>query len=436
MADARPHTRGYDQRMSSLAPSFIEAAHRAQRWLRDRPMLMDLGLVMLAAVLGIAELTGEDIPGSRDPDLLAVVLILASASPLIFRRKAPFTSFAVALSLMMVVYVLEYDTYLSSVGLPAVYSLAAHGDPRRRPWIAIIVGIGSLFAVASATLLDQPDGYNYSNAVSMLLFTIVAGISGAVVRNRHEIFLDAEARADHAEADRTAAAERAVTTERLRIAREMHDVVAHGMSVISVQAAAAQETFETQPERTLGLLQNIEATSRESLTEMRRMLGVLRQDTNGDQDSGRRTPQPSLGDLDRIVAACVDAGTPTKLAVSGTPVRLSTGLDLTAFRIVQEALTNVLKHGGGAASARVEINYTPDFLELTIADTGRGSVSKTKTSGNGLVGMRERVDVYGGQLSAGPRRGGGYEVKASLPLNPARDRPRVDSGERGEAHTS
>ncbi len=417
--------------MSSLAPSLIEATRRAQQEIRSRPILIDLGVALLAMVLGLAEVFGTNIVATREPDALAVLLVCGGSLALVWRRSFPVAVLTIALAVLAVAYLRGYGSYLSAIGLIAVYSVAIYGSPRARAWIAVAVGIAALFWIASISIFDGENGYRYSDAAGMLVVICGAAVAGAVVKNRHEIFLDTEARADHAEADQAAAAERAVARERLRIAREMHDVVAHGMSVISVQAAAAQETFDTHPERTLELLQSIETTGRESLSEMRRMLGVLRNgnEEEGSSNLGERAPQPSLSDVEKLVTSCTDAGTPTELEVSGSPGRLSPGLDLAAYRIVQEALTNVLKHGGTAASVRVEVLYEPHALCLTITDTGRGLVSKppSDNSGNGLIGMRERVEAYGGELSAGPRLGGGYEVSALLPTDGDANRPRVES---------
>ena len=216
--------------------------------------------------------------------------------------------------------------------------------------------------------------------------------------------------------------------ERTRIAREMHDVVAHGMSVISVQASAAQEIVRTDPERTISILEDIEATGREALTEMRRMLGLLRSD---DDNDGSRMPQPSLASLSSAIAHCVEAGLPTEFVITGDEQQLAPGLELAAFRITQEALTNVIKHAGGSAVATVTLDYRSTELELSITDTGRGAVSSLTSAGggNGLIGMRERVDAYNGRLVTGPNPGGGYQVNVVFPLDEDAIRPGITSSE-------
>jgi signal transduction histidine kinase len=426
--------------MTAPATFLIRVAQRLQLWARERPFVIDMAIAALAAILSFSDLYSiENLP-ARDQDLLAVLLILGASVALIWRRVAPFTVLAVVLSAMAIMYVRDYDTYLSSLGLPALYTVAAIGEPRRRAWAFVTAGAVALFALACVTNLQTSDGFSIATAVGMIGFLVASVLAGAIVRNRHEIFLDTEARADRAEADQLVAAERAVANERLRIAREMHDVVAHGMSVISVQAAAAKETFQTRPDRALELLDSIETTGRESLAEMRRMLGVLRSGEDGDSEriGPELTPQPSLGDLDRLVSGCVKAGTPTELQISGDPVRLPPGIELAAFRIVQEALTNVLKHGGPNASARVELAYESTQIRVSVLDTGRGVIVKPKPagSGNGLIGMRERVDAYDGEVSAGPRAGGGYAVIATLPLATDPDRRRVESSDETRERTS
>jgi signal transduction histidine kinase len=249
----------------------------------------------------------------------------------------------------------------------------------------------------------------------MIAFIAAAIAAGVLMRNRERIFVDTERRAAEAERDRAAAAERAVATERSRIAREMHDVVAHSMSVISVQAAAGREIVHTNPDKAAEVFARIETVGRESLAELRRMLGVLRETGEGGPSL---TPQPGIGDVPAAVAESTEAGVPTELVVDGDPRPLPPGIELAAYRIVQEALTNIRKHAGRSASARVHLRYEPTSLLVEVRDDGRGAASALAGigAGHGLIGMRERVEVYGGELWAGPQRGGGFTVRASLPI--------------------
>jgi len=269
---------------------------------------------------------------------------------------------------------------------------------------------------AGVSVLDrEEEGFAYFTALSMIAFLGAAVAAGVIIRNRERIFVDTERRAAAAEADRLAEAERAVARERARIAREMHDVVAHGMSVIAVQAAAGREIVHTNPDKAAEVFGRIEAVGRESLMELRRMLGVLRGSADAE---AALAPQPGIADIDTAVAHSSTAGIPTELVVEGRRRALAPGIELTAYRIVQEALTNVRKHAGRSATATVRIFYGSSSLTVEIIDDGKGAVSALSTAGggHGLIGMRERVEIYGGSLTSGPRPGGGYAVRAVLPV--------------------
>lgn len=410
--------------MSSAAISIISAARRAQDRLRSRPFLSDVLLAGLMALLALADLSGDGVADqAREPDALGVGLVLIAATALLWRRVVPIPVLAFVVAVSGVFYARNYGSYMAAIGLAALYSVTVHETNRRNAWIAVAISWSVLLGVASVTILDGVDGFRWSNSLGMTLTIGATILAGAVIRNKEQIFVDTRDRAERAEADRQLEAERAVARERLRIAREMHDVVAHGMSLITVQAAAAQEIAETRPDDAARLMQSIEATGHDALADMRRMLGVLR---NGDQaenpvDRGMLAPQPSLADLDATIAHCIEAGTPTELVVKGHHRPLTPGIELAAFRIVQEALTNVIKHGGETATATVTLRYAPEALNITVTDTGRGAVSALTRSGggHGLIGMRERVEIYDGQLAAGPRPGGGYQVEAIIPLSSA-----------------
>ena len=202
----------------------------------------------------------------------------------------------------------------------------------------------------------------------------------------------------------------AVSDERARIARELHDVVGHSVSVMTVQASAARRLLRPHQEKEREALLVVEQTGREALAEMRRVVGVLRRP----EEAPALAPQPSLEQIERLVEQTRDAGLPVDLRIEGEPVPLPAGLDLTAYRLVQEGLTNTLKHAG-AATASVRIHFGPGRLELEVADDGLGGNGKRGT-GHGLIGMRERVDLYGGALESGPRPEGGWLLCARFPL--------------------
>ena len=220
-------------------------------------------------------------------------------------------------------------------------------------------------------------------------------------------------RAERAEQTRAAEAQRAVAEERTRIARELHDVVAHSMSVMLVQTGAARRVLDTDPAQATAALEAVEATGRDAMKEMRRLLGVLREDTA----PSTLAPQPSLDGLEALAQQFTEAGLDVTLEVEGTERTLPAGVELSAYRIVQEALTNALKHAGPGVSVVVKVRAAGDDLEVQVVDDGRGAAAQGNGSGgHGVLGMRERADVCGGELVAGPRAGGGFEVRARLPV--------------------
>jgi signal transduction histidine kinase len=246
-------------------------------------------------------------------------------------------------------------------------------------------------------LTDQPFGQGAGYAVAVAIVAVVG----------HNIRLRREARAQELRTA-TAEAERAVSDERLRIARELHDVVAHAMSIVAVQAGVAAHVIDDQPDEAKQMLENVRRTSHEALDEMRRLLGVLR---GGDP---LLAPAPGLPDVDDLVESMRSSGVPVSLEVTGARDDVPGGVDLTAYRIVQEALTNVLKHAGPNVHVDVSIAYEPGTVHVEVLDDGRGAAVHAD-GGHGLLGMRERVSVFGGDLVAGPKPGGGFRVSATLP---------------------
>lgn len=383
-----------------------------------RSLLVDGAVALLVGVLSVADAasaSAERLPGERPADGLAYALVVLAGISLVWRRRAPVGVLVVVTAAVAAYWLRDHGAFLSALGLPALFATAAHAEHRARAWVVMPAAVVVLMVSASFGLLDDPDGYQYLTALSMFGFLVGAIAAGLVVRNRERIFVDTERRAAEAEADRLAEAERAVAKERSRIAREMHDVVAHSMSVVAVQAAAGREIVHADPDKAARVFARIEAVGRESLTELRRMLGVLRE--VGDE-SPSLVPQPGVAEIAEAVEQSNAAGVATQLIVNGHQRPLPAGVELTAFRIVQEALTNVRKHAGRPATATVSIDYAPDAVVLEIVDDGRGAATSMSSlgAGHGLLGMRERVEIYGGTLSAGPRPGGGFAVRASLPL--------------------
>jgi signal transduction histidine kinase len=249
----------------------------------------------------------------------------------------------------------------------------------------------------------------------------IAWVIGDNIRTRRAYLAELEARAARLEREREERDARAVIEERARIARELHDVIAHNVSVMVVQASAGDELFETDPARARESLRSVASTGRAALTELRRLLGVIRAEE--ERETGPSyAPQPGIAYLDDLVRQVQETGLAVELSVLGRPRALPEGVGLCAYRIVQEALTNTLKHAE-ATSAQVSVRYVEDALELQVLDDGRGASPANGDShaGHGLIGMRERVALFGGELTARPRGADqGYEVRARLPLDEAR----------------
>jgi signal transduction histidine kinase len=388
-----------------------------RRWSGDPRVVVDVFVAVVVAVLSVFDVAAANdaMPGQRPADALAYALVITASLNLFWRRRAPVAVLAYVTAAVVVIYLRDYGAFLSVLGLPALYAVAAHEDHRRRAWWAMVASCVSLLVAASVSLLDTDDGFDGLTLLTMVAFLAGAITAGVIIRNRERIFVDTERRAAAAEADRLAAAERAVASERSRIAREMHDVVAHSISVISVQAAAGREIAHADPEKAAKVFATIEAVGRESLGELRRMLGVLR----GTGDHGAAlSPQPGIADIAAVVAQSSASGVRTEVVVEGHERVLAPGIELAVHRVVQEALTNVLKHAGPSTSAVVRIAYGANELTVEVTDDGRGAATELSAggAGHGLIGMRERVEIYGGTFSAGPRAGGGYGVRAVLPI--------------------
>jgi signal transduction histidine kinase len=290
----------------------------------------------------------------------------------------------------------------------AVYSAGAHTNGLRA-WMG---GLGAA-ALIAANVAEQ---FSLGDLLFVALIVGGAWLAGRAMRYRREREHALERLTVDLEREREEKARAAVAEERVRIARELHDVVAHAISVIILQARGGRRSLATHPGETREALDTIEATGSEALAEMRRLLGMLCRD----DEEIALAPQPSLRYLDTLAAQVREAGLPVDLSIEGDPIELPPGVDLSAYRIVQEALTNALKHAG-PATARVAVRYRENDLELEIADTGLGTgASDGDGGGHGLAGMRERVSLYGGKIEAGPRDGGGFAVRARLPLDSER----------------
>jgi signal transduction histidine kinase len=345
-------------------------------------------------------------------DTLGVTLALLQTVPLVWRRVAPVTVLAVSATAMFLYFAQGYFPSFATFGfLLALYTVAAHRDRR----ISIPAAVASA-AVVLMILVISREPIEIDTIFAEGLVVGAVWFIGDGLRVKRTQVISLEDRATRLEREREEAVRKAAAEERRVIARELHDMVAHNVSVIVAQSAAAQRVFDDDPEEGRVALGSIEDSGREALVEMRRLLGLLRTD---DDRPDVRDPQRGLGDIEVLLSQVREAGLPVELRVEGRPRPLPAGLDLSAFRIVQEALTNVRKHAG-PASAMVVIRYGGRSLDLSIVDDGSGADvrgSDSLRARYGHLGMRERVGLFRGQLRVGPRRGGGYEVVASLPLD-------------------
>jgi signal transduction histidine kinase len=294
-----------------------------------------------------------------------------------------------------------------------LYTLAAYSTRRASITGLAICLVGSAVAVARWA----PGRLSLLNwiMVGSIMFagpSLIAWVVGDSMRYRRAYYASLEDRAARLERERDAQAQVAAAAERARIACELHDVIAHNVSVMVVQADGASYAMDASPERARQALAAIAGTGRQALAEMRRMLGVLRNDEGG---TGV-VPLPGIGQLGELLQQTRASGLAVSFTVQGVPAPLPGGLALAAYRIVQESLTNTRKHGGPAASAQVLLRYCEDALVLRITDDGFGAAAATDGAGHGLTGMRERVALYNGTLQAGPLPGGGYQVMAMLPV--------------------
>ena len=279
-------------------------------------------------------------------------------------------------------------------------------EERRRAVLGLVLLVCGIWIAMGVDLLRGTDQYMGTDFPWIGGVLAAPGIFGIVFGARTRSLRAAEARAARLELERR----EAVVEERARIARELHDVIAHSVSVMTVQAGAAEEMLRVDPSRALEPVRAVQETGRQALVEMKRLVGILRE---RDDEVGL-APQPGLADVERLVGQMRDAGLAVELRVEGTPRAAPIGIDLSAYRVVQEALTNSLKHGAGGV-VTVALRYRDDGLEVEVADDGRGTADGNG-AGHGLVGMRERVGIFGGTFEAGPRAGGGFSVRALLPL--------------------
>ena len=360
----------------------------------------------------------DGIPG---PPLPNTFLFTLTGLALVLRRKVPVATLFVVVAAMLIQREIfdpssvqaPFESFLAM--LLAFYSVAAHSELRRAAISAMIAG-------AAIIAIDLPHliaGHAHADTIPSWIFMCTSWLAGWAFRRRRTQATRLEVRAASLEREREEQVRIAVAEAHARIARELHDVVAHSVSVIVVQAQAAQRLIDGEQHDARRALDAIERSGRQALVELRRMLGILRRTSH----EPTLSPQPGLRHLDALAEQFREAGLPVELNIESEPEPLPPGVDLSAYRIVQEALTNTLKHAG-PAQVRVSVRYHDDEIELEVLDDGAGT-GKGGGSGQGLIGMRERAALYGGTLKSGKREGGGYYVHARLPLGALSGEPIV-----------
>ncbi|MQB00408.1 MAG: sensor histidine kinase [Actinobacteria bacterium] len=383
---------------------------RALSFLRYLPARSDLTLPAVIALVGQIEVWVPEFPLSHmvGPKPVNAAGYLLAALALLWRRRAPIGVLAFIATVSSVQYLLIGASEGLGSFLPPLISLYSVGR-HSKPQSLIVAGPLGLLGVAVHELRD-PIFELGGPAITFWLVLAAAWPLGQAFRTRQ---LHADRLADRAtllEREREVHVRDAIAQERNRIARELHDVVGHGLSVIVVQALAAMGKSDRDGGTDVrDRLDAIEETARQSLAEMRRLVGLLDRD-----EDPSRGPQPRVAEIEGLIEQTRAAGLPVEFTVEGTEASLSPGLDLTVYRIVQEALTNILKHAG-PTDAFVTIRYSASALEVEVADNGAGGITRDE-NGRGLIGMRERVSLYEGEFHAGPRPEGGYLVQARLPI--------------------
>ena len=378
---------------------------------RFRDVAREYWFELLIGALAISAMCELVIASGRDTSLwFDMPLVALAIAPLFARRRFPFAApaaywiMATAISFIDGALIPSM-TSLFPVGLAAAFLLGNQRDSGL-PWTGLAIVLGGITTVvynipghANAELLFVPVDFG------------IAWAAGFALRARSEQAEAAETRAMQAEREREAAARVAVAEERTRIARELHDIVAHAVSVMVLQVGAVRHQLPEELSDDSEALRSVERAGRTALAEMRRLLGAMRDDS----DEVSFMPQPGLDGLDSLLEEVTRAGLPVELHVDGDPFPLPRGVDLSAYRIVQEGLTNALKHAH-ATTANVTVSYAFDELQIEVRDNGVGS-STTDGLGHGLVGVRERVKIYGGEMNAGMANGGGFVLSTRLPLS-------------------
>ena len=388
-------------------------------------------LLMVSFVWFVASFTSgpnpEGTPQGQAESYAAIPVGISLCLVVALRRRTPNKMLLLAVAAGIVQVVAGVPPYPGNFAfLVIIFTVASHSVR----WASRLALVGAITApIIAEVRWPTPRQDLGAAAVGSLFMTItfvLAWVLGDSLRTRKAYYRQLEERATRLEKEREAQAKVAVAAERARIARELHDVVAHNVSVMVVQADGAAYVLDTAPDRARQALETVSGTGRQALGEMRRLLGVLRTgEGTGKESDGEYLPQPGVEQLTELVEQAAATGLTVNFRVEGTPRPLPSSIELTAYRVVQEALTNTRKHGGPEVGATVLLNYGNEDLTLLAEDDGRGARHELYESGgadglgHGLIGMRERVGMVGGRLEAGPRHGGGFRITAVLPLKGA-----------------
>ncbi|MEU8955718.1 histidine kinase [Streptomyces sp. NPDC048518] len=415
---------------------------RGRGWAKTHPLAVDAALataVLVCMVVGsFAEPYGEHGPtwGTRTPDAPSLLLMALGALALVFRRRAPWSVLAATCAASIVELLTgQPRAPVVMCAVIALFTVAARTD-RSTTWR---IGLVTMTGLTGVAMLSGPLPWYAQENLGIFAWTGMAAAAGDAVRSRRA-FVDAiRERAERAERTREEEARRRVAEERLRIARDLHDVVAHHIALVNVQAGVAAHVMDRRPDQAKEALAHVRDASRSALNELRATVGLLRQ--SGDPEAPTE-PAPGLHRLDELVETFRNAGLPVEVALGQVGLDLAAAVDLAAFRIIQEALTNVQRHAGQAAKAEVSVVRVGPNVEVTVIDDGPGSEGSDRKTGDretgdkaagdgeagqgesrgghGLIGMRERATALGGSCSAGPRYGGGFRVHAILPVTTAK----------------
>ncbi len=401
----------------------MERLARALKSIDQYPAVTDLVIALVLLGLALLNLTVHWDLGEQDIHWMgATALTVGVILPLALRRRMPLMVlvFTTAVLIGHRQFDIPEGNFTGNAVLFSFLSAAAFGNRKWRTWLLAAVYASLMgYSIYRIAILDLSDFEGNGDLLKVLSLVwpffifAVAWWFGELIRTRREREDQLVERSKELVREREENAQRAVIEERVRISRELHDVIAHHVSVMGVQAGAARRVLTRRPQQAIEALSLIESSSRQAIAELQRMLGFLR--SRGEPEE--LAPQPSMRDLDGLAAEMRDAGLPVTLRIEGEETDLPASVDLSAYRIVQEALTNTLKHAQRPVEAFVTARFSPNVLEVEVLDDGKGVVPvDSSRTGNGLVGMRERVALHGGKLDTGPRPEGGFFVRASLEL--------------------